>query len=450
MHAHERRATGEESVPRTAPRGPERPRTPASALTGHRPDALRTLQRTAGNAAVARALAPAPENATDPQHAHDPQRTQRAQHTQHAQRPQHIQRYAEGEAALGFDKVSTNGGIAVRGRYEAYADADMITAAAHRLDAQDRVAITLERGAAVQVGERTLYRVLPVYKDAARAEAAVRAAGRAPEGAGHEPVSGDSAARRDDKRAAYQRSLADPPEAQQLIALTRRIVTAIQARTQPPGPDVAGLRAEAMRLAMATMGGGWVAARFPYPERSGREGLSDLAVLMPGLTADFLSGLPAVENQESLVHELLITLPNDCQGAAAQLIGRPADGGLSVRRDAPTVGENHFVDLTGAAPDGWANHFAAVILRDGHDSLTYEAAADRTSAVQHGKSLGYFALYGPPGSDQSFDAVIRAQNLAYAARAAPPPRDRTGSALCPRRRPFVSTAGPARRPRSRA
>ncbi|MEU9117872.1 hypothetical protein AB0D04_40655 [Streptomyces sp. NPDC048483] len=401
MHAHERRAAGEESAPRTAARGSERPRTPAAPLSTHRPDALRALQRAAGNAAVARALAPAPENARDPRHT------------------QHIQRYGEGEAALGFDKVSANGGIAVRGRYEAYADGDMITAAARELEAQARVAITLERGAAVQVGERTLYRVLPVYKDPARAETAVRAAGRNPEGAGHEPVRGDSAARRDEKRAAYQQSLTDPPEVRQLIALTQRIVTALKARTDPPGPVVDGLRAEAMKLALATMGGGWIAARFPYPERPGREGLTELAVLMPGLTSDFLAGLPAVENQEGLVHELLIALPNDCQGAAAQLIGRPEDGGLSVRRHAPAVGENHFVDLTGAAPDGWANHFASVILRDGDDTLTYEAAADRTSAVQHGKSLGYFALYGRAGTDQSFDAVIRAQNLAYAARTAP-------------------------------
>lgn len=399
MHAHERRATGGESAPRTASRGPERPRTPASAPSTHQADALRTLQRTAGNAAVARALAPAP---------------------QRARGPQHLQRYAEGEAALGFDKVSAHGGIAVRGRYEAYADADMITAAAQSLDAQDQVPITLERGAAVQVGERTLYRVLPVYKDAARAAAAVRAAGRNPEAAGHEPVRGDTAAQRGDKRAAYLRSLTDPPEVRRIVALTQRIVTALQARAEPRSSAVDGLRAEAMRLAAATMGGGWVAARFPYPERSGREGLTDLAVLMPGLTADLLAGLPAVENQEAQVHELLITLPNDCQAAAAQLIGRPTDGGLSVRRDAPAVGENHFVDLRGAAPDGWANHFAAVILRDGPDSLTYESAADRTSALQHGKSLGYFQLYGRAGTDQSFDSVIRAENLAYAARSAPP------------------------------
>ncbi|MFJ9407337.1 hypothetical protein [Streptomyces sp. NPDC101393] len=401
MHAHERRAPGGEPAPRTAARDPQRPRTPASALPTHRPDALRTLQRAAGNAAVARALAPA-DTARDPRHAPP------------------VQRFAEGEAAPGFDKVSANGGIAIRGRYEAYADPGMITAAARDLDAQHRVAITLERGAAVQVGERTLYRVLPVYKDAARAEAATRGAGRAPEGAGHEPVSGDSAAQRNDKRAAYLRSLADPPEFKQLITLTQRITTALRTRTEPPGPVVDRLRSDAMKLAVATMGGGWAAAKFPYPERTGREGLTDLAVLMPGLTADFLAGLPAVENQESLVHELLITLPNDCQGAAAQLIGRPADGGLSVRRDAPAVGENHFADLTGAAPDGWANHFAAVILRDGHDSLTYEAAADRTGALQHGKSLGYFALYGRAGTDRSFDTVIRAQNLAYAARTAPP------------------------------
>ncbi|MEU8785751.1 hypothetical protein [Streptomyces sp. NPDC048637] len=396
MHAHERRATGGESAAR---RGPERPRTPASALSTHRTDALRTLQRTAGNAAVARALAPAPEHARD---------------------PQQLQRYAEGEAAHGFDKVSAHGGIAIRGRYEAYADADMITAAAHSLDAQDQVPITLERGAAVQVGERTLYRVLPVYKDAGRAAAAVRAAGRNPQGAGHEPVAGDSAAQRDDKRAAYLRSLTDPPEVRQLVALTQRIVAALQGRAEPRSSTVDGLRSEAMKLAVATMGGGWVAARFPYPERTGREGLTDLAVIMPSLTADFLAGLPAVENQEAQVHELLITLPNDCKAAAAQLIGTPPNGGLSVRRDAPAVGENHFVDLTGAAPDGWANHFAAVILRDGSDSLTYESAADRTSALQQGKSLGYFELYGRAGTDQSFDQVIGAKNQAYAERAAQP------------------------------
>ncbi|UKY53276.1 hypothetical protein [Streptomyces inhibens] len=398
MHAHERRVTGEEPASRAPTRGPEHTRTPASALSDRRPHTLRTLQRTAGNAGVARALGPGPGQ----------------------QSVRDVQRYVAGEAALGFDKVSTNGRIAVRGRYEAYAEADMITAAARVLDTQDRVAITLERGAAVQAGERTLHRVLPVYKDEARAAAAVRAAGRDPAGAGHEPVRGDSAAQREDKRAAYQRSLAEPREVQQLIALTRRIVTARQARDEPSRGVVAGLRAEAMTLAMATMGGGWVAGRFPYPERTGRDGLTDLATLMPGLTADVLSGFPAVEYQESRVHELLITLPNDCQGAAAQLIGRPADGGLSVRREAPAVGENHFIDLTGAAADGWANHFAAVVLRDGDDTLTYETAADRASTLQHGKSLGYFALYGRAGSDQSFDSVIRAQNLDYAARAAAP------------------------------
>ncbi|MEU5209293.1 hypothetical protein [Streptomyces sp. NPDC020742] len=395
MHAHERRAAEGESAPRT----PGRPRTPASALPTHRADALRTLQRTAGNAAVARALSPAPE---------------------HARGPQHLQRYAEGAAAHGFDKVSAHGGIALRGRHEAYADADMIADAAHRLNAQDQVPITLERGAAVQVGERTLYRVLPVYKDADLAAAAVRAAGRHPQGAAHEPVAGDTAEQRNDKRAAYLRSLTDPPEVKQLVALTQRIVTALRSRAEPRSSTVDGLRSEAMKLAVATMGGGWVAARFPYPERPGREGLADLAVIMPSLTSDFLAGLPAVEDQEATVHELLITLPNDCKAAAAQLIGTPPNGGLSVRRDAPAVGENHFVDLTGAAADGWANHFAAVLLRDGPDSLTYETAADRTSALQQGKSLGYFELYGPAGTDQSFDAIIGGKNRAYAARSAPP------------------------------
>jgi hypothetical protein len=309
-----------------------------------------------------------------------------------------------------FDKVSANGHIAVRGRYEAYATQEMFTSAVALLEAQGRVAITLERGPAVQAGERTLYRVLPVYKDPERA----KAAGSDPE---HEPVRGDSEQGRAQKQGAYQRSLSPATHIAHINELALHINTLLK-KSAPKDGDVAKVRADAMKLALDTMGAGWIAQHFPYPERFGHEGLNQFKALLPSLAAEYMQLIVLATGDEQAVGELMITLPNDCQAAAQQLIGRPENGGLGARRAAPAVGENHYIDLAGAAPDGWQNHFAAVIMRDGGDSLTYEAAANRHAPLQKGKSLGYFALYGPAGSEGSFDSVIRAQNQAYSERSA--------------------------------
>ncbi|TSB30085.1 hypothetical protein [Streptomyces benahoarensis] len=339
------------------------------------------LQRTAGNAAVARMLG----------------------------RRTTVQR-AEGAKDGGsqrFEKVSAGGHLALRGRQEAYASEEMFAEANARLAGLDRVAITLRRGTPVEVAGQKLYRVLPVFKTAAHADAVGSAE--------HEPVHGDDDAQRDRKRAAHQRSLGRrPPEFEQLNALALRVNKLLDSRKGPDNRSVNGAREEAMTLALKTVGGGWMGENLPHPERFGREGLEDVKTFLPKLAAAYAERIAAATDQEARVDELLITLPNDCQAAAQRLIGRP-ENGLGHRRERPEVGENHYIDLNGAAPDGWQNHFAAVIMRDGPHSLTYEAAANRDAVLQQGKSLGYFALYGAARAEDSFDTVIGAQNQEYAA-----------------------------------
>lgn len=367
---------------RTAPaRGPVRRRDGQRAAGGPA-----SLQRAVGNTVVTRMLARGGA-------------VQRAEGAQEA-----------AGAAQGFQKISGGGHIALRGRQEAYASAEMFAEANTALEALERVAVTLERGTPVDVGGRRLYRVLPVYKNAA--------AVKEPAKAGHEPVRGDSPGQRGAKHAAYRASLARPPEFEELNSLVLEVNKRLAGWFEPADSTVADARARAMRLSTATVGGGWTAEEFPYPERFGRKGLEDLKGFLPKLAAAYATQITAAVGAEERVDELLVTLPNDCQAAAHRLIGRPDDG-LSAVRPHPAVGENHFADLTGAAPDGWANHFAAVVMRDGPDTLTYEAAADRNAPLQQGKSLGYFALYGAPGTDTSFAAAIGAQNQAYsdAARA---------------------------------
>jgi hypothetical protein len=341
------------------------------------------LQRTAGNAAVARILG---RGTT----------VQRAEGAQNG-------------GAQGFEKLSANGHIALRGRQEAYASERMFAEANAVLGRLDRVAVTLQRGAPVELGTQRLYRVLPVYKTASRANA--HGAAR------HEPVSGDDAAQRDEKRGAYQRSLARPPAFKELSALALSVNKTLSMGKEPAKRTVEDARAKAMRLSMDTMGGGWTAECFPHPERFGRDGLEDVKGFLPKLAAEYAQRIADAAEQEERVDELLITLPNDCQRAAHRLIGHP-ENGLGHRRERPEVGENHYIDLNGAAPDGWQNHFAAVIMRDGPDSLTYEAAANRHALLQEGKSLGYFALYGAAHTEDSFDSIIRAQNQQYSAASA--------------------------------
>ncbi|MGQ4490630.1 hypothetical protein ACN6LM_001347 [Streptomyces sp. SAS_281] len=110
---------------------------------------LAALQRSFGNAAVTRALTGAP-----------------------------VQRYTEPDAerdiadTASYDRISQNGRIAVSGRQDAFAEAELIASANTALAASEQVRIRLEAGRQVVVGGRVLHRVLPVFASREAAEAA--------------------------------------------------------------------------------------------------------------------------------------------------------------------------------------------------------------------------------------------------------------------------------------
>ena len=294
------------------------------------------------------------------------------------------------------DRISDNGSIAAAGRQEAYADAELIDRANRELAGEARIRVRLERGPQVRISGRVLHRVLPVL--ASREAANWPGADQS-----HEPVLGDSAQTRDEKLAAYKNSLrALPAEHGELLATALRMTT----RTNS-NQEIDALHQNLLSLSNSEMGAQWAADHVPLNPRT----VSNFAQVAATVLSQLVIDRDGTRQPEQLLTALLITLPNDCQAAAERLIGTPANG-LALPRANPTVGENHYVNLRDVDEGRWQNHFASVIMRDGDDSLTYETAADSSNALSEGKSLGYFALYGAQGTQQSFDSEIRQQNTA--------------------------------------
>ncbi|MCX3059541.1 DUF4157 domain-containing protein [Streptomyces sp. GXMU-J5] len=298
-------------------------------------------------------------------------------------------------SSIAVDRISDNGLIAVAGRQEAYADAELFDRANRELAGQDRIRVRLEQGRQALIGGRQLYRVLPVL--------ASREAADWPGAAhGHEPVLGDTPQTRADKLAAYKTSLtALPADHGDLLASALRLTGGTDTQA------IDRLHQRLLALANREMGAQWAADQVPVDPRREPNFPQTAVKCLTQLAID----RDASREPEQVLTDLLITLPNDCQAAAERLIGKPSEG-LAHPRATPAVGENHYVNLRNVAGGRWQNHFAAVIMRDGHDSLTYETAADSANPLSEGKSLGYFALYGAGGTQQSFDAEIGRQNTA--------------------------------------
>lgn len=333
---------------------------------------LAALQRSAGNAAVARTLSRTP-----------------------------VQRYAgpaeERDVAdtASYDRISQNGKIAVSGRQEAYADAALIDEANGALAALDRVRIRLEAGREVRIDGRMLRRVLPVF-------ATREAAEEARTNPDHEPIAGEDAQTRQNKLASYRQSVVEPPAA--LGRLLEDVTRLLNARS-PDKRAVGEVHQRLLRLALDALGADWAAGNVPVdPTRDTTEYLKTAGKVIGEIVVKYADS----RQPESAIRDLLITMPNDCQAGAQRLLGI-AGGDLQQARPDPAIGENHYVNLSDMN-GRWNNHFAAVIMRDGDDSLTFETAADSTSPIGEGKSLGYFALYGRHGTDQSFGADLRRQN----------------------------------------
>ncbi|MFB8090372.1 hypothetical protein [Streptomyces sp. NPDC055992] len=335
---------------------------------------LADMQRSFGNAAVSRALTGAL-----------------------------VQRYTEpdGERDIAdtapYDRISQNGRIAVSGRQEAFAEAELIASANAVLAASEQVRIRLEAGREVVVGGRVLHRVLPVFASREAAEAA-RANSE------HEPLAGESAQDRAAKLDSYRRSVVQPPAA---LGLLLQDVARLAGRGRPSEGSVNGVHQRLLALAMENQGATWAAANVPVnPLLDPVDYLKTAGRLIGVIVMEYAGS----REPERVMQDLLITMPNDCQAAAQRLLGTRM-GELQQAGAEPAVGQNHYVNLSDA-PGRWNNHFGAVIMRDGDDTLTFEAAADSTSRIGEGKSLGYFALYGKQGTSQSFDADLRRQNAA--------------------------------------
>ncbi|MFF7342160.1 hypothetical protein ACFZAT_33260 [Streptomyces sp. NPDC008163] len=335
---------------------------------------LAALQRSIGNAAVTRVLTGTP-----------------------------LQRYVEpdGERDIAdtapYDRISENGRIAVSGRQDAFVEAELIASANAVLAASEQVRIRLEAGREVVVGGRVLHRVLPVFASREAADAAQT-------NSDHEPLAGESAQDREAKLESYRRSVVQPPAA---LGVLLQDIARLASGGRPSDRNINDVHQRLLALAMENQGATWAAANVP---------LNPLLDPVDYLkTAGRLIGVIVMEYADSreperVMQDLLITMPNDCQAAAQRLLGTRT-GELQQAPAEPAVGQNHYVNLSDA-PGRWNNHFGAVIMRDGDDTLTFEAAADSTSRISEGKSLGYFALYGKHGTSQSFDADLRRQNTA--------------------------------------
>jgi hypothetical protein len=339
-----------------------------------------------GLAPVQRAPAPAP--------AEPAERSGAAQQTGHGSS-------AEAGAA-GFDKASALGNIAVRGRYEAYAAPGLFADAVARLGSVG-AAITLEQGEPVTVNDRELRRVLPVYTQVSVVPTGFNRA--------HEPVAGETPQERASKLDAYQSSLQLPPKA---VEISRFLADVTKAYTTKKRGDVQEWRNRAMKYGQEVMGAARALGHPLFQKMANGFELKAIYEFMSFLTRWYGQQLAEIQTQEQKPDQLLLTLPNDCQAAAAQLLAAQGNT-LGQVRERPEVGENYYIAFDRKADYGWNNHFAAVIMRDGEDTLTYETAANSLAVTERGKSLGYFAMYGASGTDRSFAEIITKENEKYAA-----------------------------------
>ena len=348
-----------------------------------------------GLAPVQRLPAPAPAGPAE--------RSGAAQQTEHGSS-------VEAGAADSFDKVSTLGNIAVRGRYEAYAAPQMFADSVARLGSVG-AAITLEQGESVTVNDRELRRVLPVYTHVSVVPTGFDAA--------HEPVASEAPQERASKRRVYQNSLQLPPKAVEISGFLGEVTNAYTAKK--PG-DVKEWRNRAMKYGQEVMGAARALGHPLFQKMSNGFELKAIYEFMRFLTGWYEQQMAHIQAQEQKPDQLLLTLPNDCQAAAAQLLAAQGNT-LGQVRERPEVGENFYIAFDRKADYGWNNHFAAVIMRDDEDTLTYETAANSLAVTERGKSLGYFAMYGASGTDRSFTEIITKENEKYAAE-----QQRTGRA----------------------
>ncbi|GAA1985034.1 DUF4157 domain-containing protein [Kitasatospora viridis] len=300
-----------------------------------------------------------------------------------------VQRYTERPDISPQARLSQNHGILLRDSTEAYASAQALETANQALTAAEAAQIVLEAGPALEAGiaERAgvqgLRRVIPVYK-------------RAGPGREHDPVRGESPEQRGDKLRAYQGSL---------VAVLRDIA-ALEADLKGKRIQKGEVLSHLTRLSMRVMGQGWLEAN-----QHGKAVFTDTskaAEKAPAVLRDMVQAYSRKLSQELApeltLDQLMITLPNDCKQTASKLTGRDANALNNEAALDPEIGSNYSISFN--SKGSWGQHYASVVMKDGGDNLTYEAAAKTYVPVPQGKTVGFFALYGTAQEQQSFRSQL--------------------------------------------
>jgi len=347
-----------------------------------------------------------------------------------------IQRYVD-DRTLAPGKVSNGGEMVLAGRQLAYATPRRFAEANTALEAAGAARIKLVPGAdytrpdeqawRAQFGPQTgplqaLKQVMPVFKQgkATAAQAAVN------------PVEGDNDPARQTKLAQYKTSLEARSEAIKAAKFDfrfrwnaeenrRKGITGIVHRGNSVSFVVWNdLNGAVTQVVKDTVGPMWlysadylaVGGSIPMDRRDVLT-LDDYLRFFDQLHAAFAHRLATDLQPELTQQELQLTLPNDCKQAASQLTG--LDGvALNSGGADPAVGQAYSIsDLDSSAGEGWATHYATVIMKDRGDNLSFETAA-HVLAAPEGKSLAFFEMYGTQNAAQSFDTITNAKNRAYA------------------------------------
>jgi hypothetical protein len=142
-----------------------------------------------------------------------------------------------------------------------------------------------------------------------------------------------------------------------------------------------------------------------------------------------------VNGQVAEVDDFCLTVPADCS-LAANLLAKPSllddpkkedrirpRGSYPAQVANPAIGDHVWIKFFGEAAEGgrpydlqlgWGAHYATVLMKDGDDYLTYEAAADRGICLRWARGIGFFDLYNTQeGHERRFASVTIAKNKRY-------------------------------------
>lgn len=302
---------------------------------------------------------------------------------------------------------SQNGDFAVGGNGKAYADEATIGRYADELSRRTR--ITLEAGDKLEGTSKREIR--PVYKDRESVPPH-----RDPD---REPIAGESADTRQAKLDRYHDSLdRSMQEIFDKQIEVRKAFKDAEGKWFPAESPEKSVTADHARsvfdMANKKMGSAWATKNGSFLMNEKSISADDYNRVFDRMIQDHGKFVDA--EKRATADGLTMTMPNDCRGAAEQIIGGNA-AELSKVNDNPAVGDNYYKKF--AEDSGWDAHYGSVVAKDGNTDLSFETAADVTVPANDGKSFGYFEMYTRDGKpEESFGGIVDQKNEEYKGRKA--------------------------------